>query len=477
MDKLVNKNLNKFRNASPAAKASMALLIANMVLKGLSMISGPIFTRIMPADQYGVVSTFQSWQSMLAVIVTLNLSQGVFNNGMLDFKENRDKFQFSLAFITTVCTAVFFAVFQIFKQPLLELFEMPAIMIYVMMLYFLFVPAYQFWGGRQRYEYKYKALSFITVGIGVFSLLFGVLFVLNSPDDSAAIARVCAMEGVNIAVGLVFFVYIAIKAKFHVRWDYCRYALKFNVPLIPHYMSMYVLASSDRIMITKMINTSSTAIYSVAYTVASVIQIFWTSIESSLSPWIYEKLHAKDEKSVCKLTFQIVLLFAVLCLGCTLFAPEIMAILAPSSYGEGIYAIPAIAGGVFFTAVYSLYMRIELFYKQTGFATIASTCAAIANIVLNYIFIAQFGFIAAGYTTMFCYALLALFHFFNVKHKGHDKILDNFRILAISIGVIVLSILITFLYTHTVLRFTIIAILVITIVIKRTSIIKLIRRE
>lgn len=30
-------------------------------------------------------------------------------------------------------------------------------------------------------------------------------------------------------------------------------------------MSMYILASSDRIMITKMIDTTSTAIYSVAY--------------------------------------------------------------------------------------------------------------------------------------------------------------------------------------------------------------------
>ena len=53
-------------------------------------------------------------------------------------------------------------------------------------------------------------------------------------------------------------------------------------------MSMYVLASSDRIMITKMVSSSATAIYSVAYTIASVINIVWQSIEASLSPWIYE---------------------------------------------------------------------------------------------------------------------------------------------------------------------------------------------
>ena len=467
--------IRKFKTASPAVKASMALLFANLILKGISLISGPIFTRVMSADQYGIVSTFQSWQSLLTVIVTLNLSQGVFNNGMLEFKENRDQFQFALVVITAVCTGLFFLIFEIFKTPLLNMFEIPPVMVYVMVLYFLFVPAYQFWSGRQRYEYKYKALSIITVCIGLFSLLLGVLFVLNASSENEAIARVCAMEGVNIVVGIFFFMIIAMKAQFKLRIDYCIYALKFNIPLIPHYMSMYILASSDRIMITKMIDTTS--IYSVAYTVASVIQILWTSIEASLSPWIYERLDVQDEESVRKTSGQIMLTFAVFCLGCTLFAPEIMTILAPDSYKAGIYAIPAIAGGVYFTAVYSLYMRIELFYKKTTFATVASTIAAVSNIILNYIFIKLFGFVAAGYTTMVCYALLALLHYINVKNKKYDDAIDNKKILAISIVVIVVSILISILYSHRLLRYSFILIISLAAFIKRKAIIVMLRKS
>ena len=102
-------------------------------------------------------------------------------------------------------------------------------------------------------------------------------------------------------------------------------------------------------------------------------------------------------------------MFAVMCVCCTLFAPEIMMVLAPSSYSSGVYVIPPVAVGVFFTAVYSIYMRIELYYKQTFFSTIATTIAAALNIVLNYIFIRMFGAVAAGYTTMICYAAFALF--------------------------------------------------------------------
>ena len=285
------------------------------------------------------------------------------------------------------------------------------------------------------------------------------------------------MEGVNIVVGIFFFMIIAMKAKFKLRIDYCIYALKFNIPLIPHYMSMYILASSDRIMITKMIDTTSTAIYSVAYTVASVIQILWTSIEASLSPWIYERLDVQDEESVRKTSGQIMLTFAVFCLGCTLFAPEIMTILAPDSYKAGIYAIPAIAGGVYFTAVYSLYMRIELFYKKTTFATVASTIAAISNIILNYIFIKLFGFVAAGYTTMVCYALLALLHYINVKKKKYDDAIDNKKILEISIVVIVVSILISILYSNRLLRYSFILIISLAAFIKRKAIIVMLRKS
>ena len=402
----MNKLIRKFKNASPAAKASMALLFANLVLKGLSLISGPIFTRIMTTEQYGIVSTFLSWQSLLSVIVTLNLSSGVFNNGMLDFKEDRDSFQFSLLVISTISTGIFFVIFCLFRQPFLKLFELPDALVYMMFLYFLFVPAYSFWSGRQRYEYKYKALTVITIGISVISMIIGVIAVVLSPDSSDAIAKVFATEGVNVAVGIFFYIFIIYNSKFKCKISYCKYALKFNIPLIPHYMSMYVLASSDRIMITKMVNSSATAIYSVAYTIASVINIVWQSIEASLSPWIYEKLSINEKEPIRKLTKQIMLFFAVMCIICTLFAPEIMAILAPSSYRGGIYVIPSVAAGVFFTALYSLYMRVELYYKETGFATVATTVAAILNIILNFIFIRMFGFVAAGYTTMTCLRIL-----------------------------------------------------------------------
>lgn len=471
----MQKIINKFINSSPAVKASMALLFANLVLKGLSLISGPVFTRIMSSSQYGIVSTFSSWQGVLSAVITLNLSAGVFNNGMLDYREDRDVFQFSLLAISIVSALLWLAVYQSFREILLPLIDLPEKSIYLMFMYFLFVPAYSLWGGRQRYEYKYKALSAITILLAVSSMVMGIIAVRHADEEQAAMARIFVMEGVNVAVGLFFTLVIGFRAHFRIKLDYCRYALRFNLPLVPHYLSMYVLSSSDRIMIKNMISSSATAIYSVAYTVASMITIVWQSVEASLSPWIYEKLDQKDEAPVRKITTEIVILFAGMAMFCTLLAPEIMIILAPSEYSSGIYVIPPVAAGVFFTSVYSLYMRIELFYKQTSFATLATTIAAILNIVLNYIFIRLYGAVAAGYTTMACYAFLALFHFWNVKRKGYAHIVDNRAFLRISLSVIAGSVIISFLYTYPMIRVLLIVLIAVIATCKRREIISLLR--
>ena len=467
--------IRKFKNASPVAKASMALLFANLVLKGLSLISGPIFTRIMSEEQYGIVSTFTSWESLLTVIFTLNLSAGVFNNGMLDFKEDRDSFEYSLLTVSSITAIIGFCVFLFFKEPLLKFLEIPELSVYLMFLNFLFVPAYAYWSGRQRYEYKYKALATLTIVGAVLSMVIGIVGVLNVDDSKSAITRIVAMEGVSIIIGVVFFFILGIRAHFRFNKQYCKYALKFNIPLVPHYLSMYVLSSSDRIMITKMINTSATAIYSVAYTAASVMTIVWQSIDASLSPWIYEKLDYGQKEPVRKLTTDIALLFAGMCMSCTLLAPEIMMILAPASYSSGVYVIPPVSAGVFFTALYSLYMRIELFYKQTRFAAVATMIAAANNIFLNYIFIKRFGAVAAGYTTMICYALLALFHYFNVKKRGYADIVNNKAFLGLSLGVIIGSIIISLLYEYLIIRVSLIVLAVILAVWRRKEIIGLLK--
>ena len=106
----------KWDKMSVAKKASLALIFAKFCQKGIAMVSTPIFTRIMDTDQFGAITNFTSWQSIIVIIATLNLSQGVFNNGMLEFKNDRNRFTFSALALANGCTVAFFCVYDFLSR-------------------------------------------------------------------------------------------------------------------------------------------------------------------------------------------------------------------------------------------------------------------------------------------------------------------------------------------------------------------------
>lgn len=349
-------------------------------------------------------------------------------------------------------------------------------MTYVMIAYFFVTPAYNYWMGRKRFEYSYIPVTIITIVSSIVSTGLAIIAVLFASDNNKATAKVMATESVAIGLGLFFTIYTLIKAWGKIKLKYWKYALTISLPLVPHYLSMYILSSSDRIMISKLVDTSATAIYNVAATVASIMLIFWNAVDASYAPWIYQKMDEKNYKAIRSRGNEVLLVFAGMTIMSTLFAPEIMRILAPANYYEGIYVIPTVAAATFFTACSSLYIRVELFLKKSSTVMIGSCLAALMNVVLNYLCIKQFGYIATGYTTMLCYAMLAVFHGVNLK-RLHYNVYDNKIVGTMAVGIILCAVIISLLYRFTLARYLIILALIVYALIKKNEIISVIRKR
>lgn len=465
----------KYKTMSPVAKTSLALIIARFFQKGLAMITGPIFTRVMPSSEYGIISTFTTWQLILLIVATLNMSQGVFNNGMLEFKKDRNGFTFSILTLANTVTLSCAAIYIIFYRWLSPIVNLPDSLMIMMGIYFLTYPAYSYWMGRARFEYRYLSVLIMTIVVSLASTVFGLVLVLMAGESEKATAKIIGTESVMIIVGLIFYIITLVKAKAKINFQYWKYALKINLPLVPHYLSMHVLSGSDKIMIANMVSTSATAIYNVSYTVAALLLVFWDAVDAAFAPWIYEKMEQKDYKPLQKRAQSMIVVFALIALIITLFAPEIIRILGPEEYYEGIYIIPAVVSGVFFTAVFTLYMRIELYLKKSTSIMIGTVSAAALNLLLNWIFIPIFGYQAAGYTTLVCYMLLSLFHALNLKRMGYGNIYNNKIIAAMALGLCAAIIACLFTYQLPILRYCLIAVLLIVAIVKRKLIISMIK--
>ena len=467
------KILNKLNNLPLGLRASIAYFFASVVTVGISYIITPLYTRMLSTEEYGQVSVFLTWVQIFGIVAMFCLSYGVFNNGMLDYSDRRDDYSFSMLVLSNIITVVVFIIVLLVYPMIKPLIGLDIPLIVLMFISFLFQPAYNFWVARQRYEYKYKTMMIWAIVSAVFSTVVTVISILLFDKGERLYPRIFGTEITLIIIYIGFYVYLGIKNKWKVTPMYWKGALLFNLPLIPHYLSTYLLGSSDKVMISYLVSDTATAYYSVAYSVASVVTIIWSAINGTLLPFTYEKCKEENYKAINDVTLPILLLLAVCCVILIMLAPEVVWIMAAKEYSEAVYAIPPIVGGVFFQMQYYVYANIVYYYKKPKYVMAGSVSAMLLNIILNYIFIGKYGYIAAGYTTLFCYLLQALIDYVAMRHVVGKDVYNMGFIFTLSCSVIAIALLSNFVYHLTFVRYVVLFIIFIFTIIFRKRIINL----
>lgn len=413
-----------YNNMSLPVKASFWYLVCSVFQKGLSLVTTPIFTRILTTAEYGTISIYTSWESIVTIFATLYLNQGVYNNGMVNFRDDRDQYNLTMQTVTSILTAVLFAMYFLGRSFWNTILGLNTFIITLMFIDIFFASAMSFWSIRNRYEFKYKNVVIVTLIASISSTLLSLVFVLYA-DQLKAEAKILGMVVTHVLVyGVVYIVNIK-KGKHLFNYKYAKYALAFNVPLLPHYLSTTILNQSDRIMINNMVGTSEAGIYGLAYNAAMLMTIVTTSLNNSFAPWMYEEMASKRFKKIGESALKVIVFVGTLCLGIVIFAPEIIAILGSKAYHDAIWVIPPTAMSVMFIFVYCCFANIEFYFEKKKQILIGSLFSALLNIVLNAICIPIFGFIAAGYTTLVSYIAFTVFHYISMIKVCNEKKVDN----------------------------------------------------
>jgi len=475
---MFKRAFQKYLGLADPIKASLWFTISSVIQRGIALLTTPIFTRLLTTEEYGVYSVYQSWYSIIIIFTTLNLYAGVYNNGMTKWPEARRQYTSALQGLSTTITVLWFFIYLCSMEFWNRLFGLSTLFVLAIFIEVLFVPAFNFWAAGQRFDYKYRKLVGVSVGMGLASPTIGVIAVLLS--SYKAEARVLSYVFVQVCVGLVFYIFNMYKGKrFYIK-EYWIFALKFNIPLIPHYLAQTVLNQADRIMIADMIGKGEAAIYSVAYTISMMFTIVTGAINNTFIPYTYKAIRDKKYKDLKKTASFLVLLVGAACIVAMAFGPEIIRIFAAPEYYDARWVVPPVAEALLFMFIFPLFCNVEFYYEQTKFIMVASGLAAAINVGLNHVAIKLFGYVAAAYTTLICYILLAIAHYIAYriicKKKAIDFELYDMRfILTISVISLIIMVGMTFIYDIFVVRYTIIALIVIAIVVKRKVVIEKLR--
>jgi len=389
------------------AKIAVWYVIGNFFAKGVAMLSTPIFTRIMSKNDFGEFSNFTSWENIIVIFVTLDLSSSI-ARAKYDFGERMDEYLSSILIFSNLVTLCVYFCMELHAEYFMKLLSMDIRYIRMLFVYLLFMPAFSYLQIKHRIYRKYKFFVVCAVSSAVIRTVLSVIFVLCM--ENKFMGRLCGYLVPVTLFNFVLWVVVLMEGK-KISWDCVRYGCRISVPLVPHALSGIVLGNSDRIMITHYCGSEVTALYSLAYTVSTMTSLLWTSMNQAWSPWLYDHMNLMDKKAIRKSSKIYLGIFMGLLLGVFLTAPEMMLVLGGEQYYGARYVMPPVILACAFQFIYGMYVNLEIYAKKTFTISLGTMGAAVLNVFLNKLYIPQFGYIAAAYTTTVGYCALLLFHY------------------------------------------------------------------
>ncbi len=417
--------LRKLNSLSPAAKASVWFVISNVALKGMSFITTPIFTRLMAVEDYGATSVFVSWESVISIFATLSLAGGVYNVAQTKYEDDIQAYTSTMISLTFVASLLVYTACIIFNIFVPSVFELNTAYLLFMWIQTFTNAVISFWLMRRRFIYDYKSVIAYTFTNALLSPIIAIIAILLFPDQ-AAYAKVVGAGVAGILFGFILCIQSYVKGKKLYSGKYWGYALKFNLPLIPHYLSSNLLHSSDKLMINSMIGTAQAGIYGIAHSITGLISIITQAINYALIPYTLQSIKAKNYKGLKNTITGCTALVAVVCIGVMLFAREGILIFATKEYLDAVLFIPPLTMTTLFAFIYGIVGNIMFYYEKTWQMSVITICCAVVNLITNYFGIKHFGYIAAGYTTLLCGAIQMISYYLVVKHyeKHLKEIID-----------------------------------------------------
>lgn len=386
--------------------------IGNLLNKGIAFITVPIFTRILLTSDYGIVTTYNSWVSILTIVVGLAIYMGI-RAAFIDYKDKIDDFMSVSTTFTLLCGGIILILvgggallirinvyYSVLILCLIQGIASALIQNYLMYLMM---------------QYKYKFRTALMILPNLLSVIASIIVVVFFLKKDFYMGRIVPTALITIGFGFLTVVLVYKKSRMLFKKEYLQYALKISSPLVLHGLALYILSQSDRIMITSLADASQTGIYSLIYNFSMIATVVTTALEGVWVPWFTEKLKHNDRDSINKMSKDYIDIMLYVIIAIVIMGPEVVKILASKPYWEGILIIPPVIIANYLIFAYTMYVNIEHFHKKTPYITINTLIAAIINIVLNFIFIPKYGYVAAAYTTLISYLVSFLLHSFYAK--------------------------------------------------------------
>ena len=426
-------------NGGKALKAGIGYTIGNILIRGISFLLLPIFSRIMDTEQFGIYNAFLSYDSILYVITGFALHSSV-KSAHYTFKNETDQYVSSISIIYLINFALFTLLTLLFGNSISHFLNLPVFAIYMLILYSSGTALLTLYNNRISLDYAYKEYLIISLVNTLGNIGLSLFLIFCVFNNQRALGRIGGSSITIACIAVYILVALYRKAKPRYKKEYWKFGILYSLPIVPHGISQVLLSQFDKIMIRSMIGDSATGIYSLASNLKAVLAIITQSAATAWETWFFEEIDKGHKEIIKRKAAQVVCGFTILTAGMMALAPELILFLGGERYMGGKHVVVPMILDCFILFLYNVIVPSEYYMKKTKYIMLGTIISAVINIITNYIFIRKYGYIAAAYTTLFSYVCYIALHMFISYRLVKFSIVPNKQLIFFVIVLVALGI-------------------------------------
>lgn len=379
-----------------------------------SLVTVPLFTAAIPADDYGAFYLVSSATSLLGNIAIGWLSSSSVRFYWIAKRERRlDAFTATIlwaAIASLVTTAGVASVAAWMFRDALD--ALVVRLVPVAAVYFVFNFLTNLLVQVLRAAKRPGAFARMQIGGALLTTLLSVLAVWYGRLGSAGIL---AGVGLGWAIMLVPMLKEISKEGSLSPRDADRTMLSefwsYGAPLVPVSVATWALVLLDRWVIEGFRGTAEVGLYSVIYSLGDkIMQLVTMPLLLTMTPSLTEAFEMRGQALAEKVQTQFIRYFAIvtfpLIVGMGVAAQPFVRLFVDPRYLVGWRVLPLVAAGSMLSSFAQIAGTGLGLHKKTKRIMANTLTAAAANLVLNLVLVPRFGYIAAAVDTIIAYAVL-----------------------------------------------------------------------
>lgn len=397
-------------------KVAFFNILSTLLLRGISLFTAPLFSRMLGTEGYGVVSIYTIWMGVVAIAFSLQ-TNGTLVNARVEYPEDQQqKYQSSVMTLSLLSFLLFSAVVIVFLHQVSDFLQLHWALILLLLFHAFGNYCFNFLNSKFTYEFKADKNMFMSVGVTLATVGVSVVLILLLPKEINYYGRILGMALTYGTLGLGICIYVLAQGKTFYNREYWHLALTLALPVVFYSLSDILLGHCDSVMLQQMMNEDTVGQYSLAYNFGGIMLTIFGALNNSWTPFFFDDMKNGRRDQMRSQAKNFLEVFTVLSAGFILLSAEVYHIFASRDFWPGTSLIPLFVTGYFLNFLCTFPVNYEYYYKRTRVVAAVTVLASLVNIVLNYALIRAIGMAGAALATMLSHCLQFALHYGYVRY-------------------------------------------------------------